>query len=102
MFFWSTRTASQFTSTCYIIFCNLTRALCSFSFFSYCLWQWLCETCQLVDNLVRQFAPQSHTSFDKISNVAQLVQDLVFTYRKEMLDPEASCVLKLIYTQLIR
>ena len=48
------------------------------------------------------FAPESNTPLEKICNISQLLQDLLFTYRKEMADPEGACVLSPIYARLIR
>jgi hypothetical protein len=55
----------------------------------------------LINRLVECFGPQSGASLEKLCNVAQLLRDIVFTYRKDTANPENTSVLKPLYDQML-
>lgn len=72
--------------------------------------EFLCETAHLVDHIIELFAPASNSSYEKICNAAQVLQDIVFTYRKEIASPSApsdpdatenTSILKPLYSYLL-
>jgi len=62
---------------------------------------WLVDEVHVVDKLIETFSPEKKSSSALLTNVALLIQDIAFSYRKDMSDKDALSPLCAIYARLM-